>query len=427
MKKNIFLFPSQPELYLPQKNHDPPSDMATILQLPLRLRLLYRVNGEPVEAELVQVQRHQTVTELKTPSQYKGYRFRSLHAACHFLIDDKASTNDFVTKASDLPAEVVGMCECYGQVKNPRFREQDPSQPLYVEIRLLMYLEYMQHIVLMPDPKAVTRKHRQAKRWTQRPCDSVRTPATVLALNRQLDVPNFRWGRRLSEMHFRHVSELPEDMNKRCALDIEHVSGYKDAVNCLRRTGMSALIVSPKDFFAAYWLPWQLFSNHADYALPLPEEFPQSGVVPLDIDWDKLTRGLDSAWEDMLSDHRMHVYREWLTFSANRCNTGPELMEWWARDFGKACPQAKDQAVMALHQRAKTLQGKVGHDNWLMGELQRNTVTLMDKVKPQPEEDGEPAWIRLMKEALTQSVADSRKMLQATSNRKRRRWDKQSK
>jgi len=397
--------------------------MATMLQLPLQLQLLYRVNGEPVEAELVQVQRHQTVTELKTPSHYKGYRFPSLHAACHFLIGDKATTTDFVTKASTLPAGVVGMCECYGQIKNSRFREQDINQPLYVEIRLLMYLEYMQHIVLMPDPKAVTRMHRQPKRWTQRPCDAVRTPATVLVLNRQLDVPNFRWGRRLSEMHFRHVSELPDDMNKRCALDIEHVSGYKDAVNCLRRTCMSALITSPKDLFAAYWLPWQLFSNHAAYAVPLPEEFPQSGVMPLDIDWGKLTHDLDIAWVGMQTDHSMHVYREWLTFSINRCNTGPELMVWWARDFGKACPWAKNQAVMALFRRAKTLQGKVGHDKWLMVELQRNTVTLMDKVKPQPEEDGERPWIRLMKEALTQSVADSQKTVQTASNRKRHRGE----
>ena len=96
-------------------------------------------------------------------------------------------------------------------------------------------------------------------------------------------------------------------------------------------------------------------------------------------------------------------------------------MVWWAKDFAKACPQAKNDAIMALYRRAKKLEGKAGNDSWLMGELQRHTVKRLDKVDPQVDEGGEQAWIRLLKEAMNQVVVDSKQTMQATSKLTRKR------
>ena len=401
-----------------------PSDMSILIKLPLTIQLRCCVDGEAVSAQLVKVHRQHTVTVLKTPSRYNGLKFKNLRSASHFLVGDKGAPVDFVVLSSSLDPDVMQMCESYSQLTNARVRERNPKEPLYVELRVLMYLEYLGRVVWMPDSLAATSKYRDPQQCLQRRAECRRIPSTVMRLRRNLDVPDFRWGRRRSEMHFRHVSELPEEMNKRCALDIQHVSGYRDALNFLRRSGMSALIATPKDFFAAYWLPWQRFSKHTLYLVELPEDFPQSGVLPLDVRWDALARDLDRAWDDMEAEHRSHVVAQWLRFSVNRCNTGPQLMEWWAVDFGQQCPAAREDATVALFERAKVLEGRMGDHNWLARALQEHTVHLMSKVDPQPDEPGEEAWVRLIKYAVEQSIVDNRATLAvAQRHLKRKQMD----
>ena len=396
--------------------------MTLLVALPVPMQLLYEVNGRVVHADLIQVRHRRTTTVLCEPPEYKDFKFNTVHAAVRFVVDMKANAgaSDFAIDAAKLNPQVFELCRAYGQLCNPRFRDQDASRPLFVELKLLLYLEFMLLITFSPAPQATAKHYRLPKKSFEQKPNIQRAAVTVIVLRRHFDLPNFVWGRHRSENHFRHVSRLPDQMNKRCSLDIQHANGYRDAINCLRRSTLGGLIRSPKDFWAAYWMPWQLSHNFAEYSRPLSDDFPESGVLPLDVEWELLLKNLDLAWCGMSNTHRLVVFKEWLSFSVSRCHDGPALMQWWARDFEQSCPEIKDHAISILFSRAKELDGHVDDDNWVMGSIQQYPMELMSKAKPTTDESGDTAWYRLKCVALALAVTDSKTLVNKTKKRLKR-------
>lgn len=367
--------------------------MSVAIPLPLPVRALaVTTDGEAVRGELLAVRQMSTVTALTEPQAWRGRTFSTLSAAAQHVFGgrSKPGATEFVVAQADLPPAVVELCQDHCQ----RRRDGDRPDAEFVEVQLLLYLEYLLLVHFLPDPRAAQVQTERGPRKRKRDLAVKRTRGPgVLRLRSLLVTPDFRRARIKSERSYRHVVCLPELAQCSDALGPCAHPGQADGgrqLSCgLRNSRISAHIAGPQDVFTALWLPEKIRGN-CDYA---PDGDPLA-VLPAEMDVQRWTAAADEAWRRLPNEARERVHAKWLEICANRCASGPELMSWWATEEGDA--RTKEAC---LRRRALVLADRSEEDDrWLLEILGRGTGGALRRVRGGA--DGDALWKRFMVEAL---------------------------
>lgn len=294
------------------------------VQLPLPVRLMASANSHQVTAAVLDIEQNgNTPTIILSPKIWKGFYFNSMSGAVSFVLGtERDGGREMVYDLNDVSEQVSGRVRQLVYVSNatmPKTTWAEVNTLLFLEFQNLVQFRKSARTTIQIPPPVIPSCRRQHRIKTDRKCGIKH----VMRVNKHtLYTPDFRKARMERAMAYttNHSILGPHTV----ARPTSRV-GHEERSRALR----ALEVKSPYEVFVTKWL-----ENAGNWALHMPAEQPSFASNLLEV--DAVVMDMKRAWRETTITQKREIDCEWLKRSSKRCNSGPDILEWWVYAF-KAC------------------------------------------------------------------------------------------
>lgn len=309
-------------------DHDVTLPMSKLeVQMPLPVRLMASAKSHPVIAVVLDIaQNGSTPTMILSPKNWKGFYFETMSGAVSFVLGtERDGAREMVYKLDNVSNEVADRVRQLVYVSNITMHTTS-----WAEVNTLLFLEFQNLVefrkssrkgIQLPAP-VVPPYRKQHLIKTERKCGIKH----VMRVNKHsLYTPDFRKARVEKTMPYTTSHSI---LGPHTVARPTSRAGHEERSRALR----ALEVKSPYEVFVTKWL-----ENTGNWTMHMPFD-PRSTCTSFArnlLEVDAVVADMKRAWEHATVIQKGEIDCEWLKRSSKKCNSGPDLLEWWVYAFKK--------------------------------------------------------------------------------------------